>query len=99
MELMVVLAVLGVAAGVVGFAALPRERWSAHARDGTAEIAAARREAVASGTPVPVDVAAGDVTARVLAMPDGSVIGADRFGFDPLSGRVLNQDDRRDYPR
>lgn len=96
-ELLVVVAILGVLAGVVGLTWRP-ETWTARETETepAAAVLAARRRAVASGAPVTLVVTAKDRTASVTALPDGRVIGGDAFGLDPLSGRLAP--DRDDAP-
>lgn len=89
LELLVALAVLGVMAGVVGLAWRPRGTDSAEARQSGVNmlIAAARRRAVQSGAAVPVRMSGPERPILIVAYPDGRVMGADRFGIDPMSGR------------
>jgi prepilin-type N-terminal cleavage/methylation domain-containing protein len=86
-ELMVALAVLGIMAGVVGLTAVvqgPAPVTSYEAKT----IAAARQKAIATASPVSVQTSLADDSKWVLALPDGSIIGASPLGFDPLSGRT-----------
>lgn len=96
-ELLVVLVVLGVMAGIVGLAWQPN-RWAEPNSDASnaGTIAAARRRAVESGAPVAVAVRISERPRRVLALPDGRVIGAEMAGFDPLSGVPTVQADTSD---
>lgn len=93
LELIVALTVLGVIAGVVGLAAPPRRTVTDVANlDAIKAVAAARRHAVDSGVPVRVVIPrAGSESDSVLALPNGSVLGAERYGFDQLSGHRLDQ--------
>ena len=80
-ELLVVLAVLGVMAGVVGLAWQPG-RWElagdrVHTRD---PIATVRRRAMESGRVIKAVVTLGSREAQIIAFPDGRVVGAERFG-------------------
>ena len=82
-ELLVVLAILATAAGLVGVAfrrPIPPVPTTAD------HIAAARRSAIATGSPVVVAVIESD-SQRVLVLPDGSVVGAEQMQVDRLSGR------------
>ena len=90
-ELMVVLAVLGVMAGVV-LLAWPPER---HRQTGAAtlagdSVAGLRRRALQSGRPVTGMVTIRGLTAEIIAFPDGRIIGAERLGINPLTGEKLN---------
>ena len=100
LELIVVLAIMGVMAGVVGLAVLhpevrtqPSTVAAAHAA-----IAEARREAIESGVSVAITVSIdstedGHPVARATpplhatAFPDGSVVADSALGIDRLTGR------------
>ncbi len=84
-ELMVVLAILGVMAGVVGLAVRPSEPDPEAER--AAQIADARRRALETRRPVMLDVVQGDSTWRMVALPDGSVRADSALGLDALTGR------------
>jgi prepilin-type N-terminal cleavage/methylation domain-containing protein len=88
-EFLVVLAVLGVMAGVVGLAWRPAKWTSSRSWEdrGNGIIAAARQRALESGRPVTVSVQDGERIVQVRALPDGRIIGAEAQGVDPLSGR------------
>ena len=86
-ELAVTLAILGVAATVTGLAvrAMPAPG-AAERRAG--EIATARRRALADRHPVEVDLTdSSGARLRVVAFPDGRVLGDSALEVDPLSGR------------
>jgi len=90
-ELLVVLAVLGVMAGVVGLAWQPG-RWElagdrVHTRD---PIATVRRRAMESGRVIKAVVTLGSREAQIIAFPDGRVVGAERFGVNPLTGEATD---------
>ncbi len=98
-ELLVVLAILGLMAGIVGLSftrdePVPDAGTLAAAHD---TIAAARRSAIAAGLPVATMVLvtragegdAGPQTYRATALPDGSVIADAALGIDRLSGRPI----------
>lgn len=89
LELLVALAVLGVMAAVVGLAWRPNAPDPAEGVPAYAikTITAARRRAVESGATVRVIVTGLQGIDSVVALPNGSVVGAARFGIDPLSGR------------
>jgi prepilin-type N-terminal cleavage/methylation domain-containing protein len=92
-ELIVVLAVIGITFAVVGMAFRDAR---ARPRDGRVsqrdQIARARREALQSGTPQRVIVRDSDATYAATAWPDGRVIADSTLdvltGIDPLSGRI-----------
>ena len=87
-ELVVVLTILGVVAGVVGLAI--RRSAPIRAADApTAAIAAARRVAIDSARIVTVDVG-GDMTPnRATAYPNGSVVTDTALSIDRLTGAVV----------
>lgn len=89
-ELLVVIVLLGMMAGVVGLAWHPGGWETTPSASGEADtghiIAAARRRALESGVPTTAVVTEGDRRIKVLALPDGRVVDAERFGIDPLSG-------------
>lgn len=85
-ELMVVLAVLGVMAGVAGLAARSLERRDPET-ERAAAIADARRRALETRRPVTLQVQVGDSAARLIALPDGSVRRDSALGLDVLTGR------------
>jgi prepilin-type N-terminal cleavage/methylation domain-containing protein len=88
LEMMVVIAILGVLTLLVGLEwrdDAPREAASGPA----AEVAAAHRQALRTGAAVAVRVRAGERTVRVTALPDGRLLGAEALGFDPLDGHRL----------
>jgi prepilin-type N-terminal cleavage/methylation domain-containing protein len=88
-ELMVVLAVLGVMAGVVGLAWHPALHRNPD--DGQA-IAVLRRRAVESGRVASGVVTLGGREAAVIAFPDGRIVGAGRLGVNPLTGAKSDAD-------
>jgi prepilin-type N-terminal cleavage/methylation domain-containing protein len=83
-ELMVVLAILGVMAGVAGLAARSLDDTDP-AAERAAAIADARRRALATRRPVRLELAAGDTVRLLLA--HGSVRADSALGLDPLTGR------------
>ena len=86
-ELIVVLAIVAVIAGVTALSFRRADRdptvapWVSH-------VAAARRMAIDSGHAVTITVSVGDTVHAVTALPDGSVISDSRLGIDRLSGEV-----------
>jgi type II secretory pathway pseudopilin PulG len=84
-ELIIVLTVLGIAAGVVGVAigALPSP---ATVSESAAAIAGARRQALATGRAVTITLEDSTGLHAATALPDGSVI-ADSTILDRLTGR------------
>ena len=85
-ELLVVLAILGVMAGVVGLAARRLDDTDPAAAR-SAAIADARRRALETRRPVTVEFRDGDTVRWMTARPDGSVRGDTALGLDPLTGR------------
>jgi prepilin-type N-terminal cleavage/methylation domain-containing protein len=85
-EVVVVLAILGVFAGVAGLAARSLARTDT-ASERASAIADARRRALEMRRPVTLTVQLGNGTARLLALPDGSVRADTGLGLDPLTGR------------
>ena len=85
-ELMVVLAILGLMAGVVGLAARSLERTDP-AAERAAAVADARRRALETRRPVTLDVPMGDSVGRLVAFPDGTVRADSTLGLDVLTGR------------
>jgi prepilin-type N-terminal cleavage/methylation domain-containing protein len=84
-ELVVVLAILAIVAGVVGLSfrgAGEKEKDTPRAR-----IAAARRQALERRRAVTVFVAVGDTLREMTAFPDGRVVGDTLLGIDALTGR------------
>jgi len=90
-ELMVVLAVLGVMAGVVGLAWQPG-RWlfGGHSARSTESIATVRRRAVESGKASQGVVTIRGRAVRVIALPDGRIVGAEQLGVNPLTGEAID---------
>jgi prepilin-type N-terminal cleavage/methylation domain-containing protein len=87
-ELLVVLTILGVIAGVAGLAM--RRATPAHEIDPRrAAVAAARRLAIDSARVVTIDLG-GDTAAgwRATAYPDGSVVADTGAGIERLSGTL-----------
>jgi prepilin-type N-terminal cleavage/methylation domain-containing protein len=84
-ELLVVLTILGVIAGVAGLAVRRAAPTQADPRRGA--LAAARRLAIDSARVVSIDVG-GDTAAgwRATAYPDGSVVADTGAGIDRLTG-------------
>ena len=88
-ELLVVLAVLGVMAGVVGLAWRPGVWFDTQTREngGLGTVTMARSQALESGRRVKFLMPAGKDSVELLALPDGRVIGGERLHVDALSGR------------
>ena len=87
-ELLVVLALLGVMAGVVGLAWQPGH-WLG--RDGTANsepITRVRLRALESGRVITAVVTLGGRAVPVIAFPDGRLLGAEQLGVNPLTGEA-----------
>jgi general secretion pathway protein H len=88
-ELIVVLAILGVIAGVTTLAfrtAQPGPRIEPWA----SAIAQARRTALDSARVVSLTVDIGDSVYAATALPDGSVVADARLGVDRLTGEVTH---------
>lgn len=88
LELVVVLAVVGILAGVAApvLRRAPAPSAEEAARERVAEV---RARAVRGGHSVAALVLDADGEQRpVLARPDGSVLGAEALGIEPLSGRL-----------
>jgi prepilin-type N-terminal cleavage/methylation domain-containing protein len=85
-ELLVVLAILGVMAGVVGLAVPPIRR--APEGGAAARVARARQTAVASGRAVTVSVSMDGRPRTATAFPDGSVVADSGLDVDRLSGAI-----------
>jgi hypothetical protein len=84
---MVVIAVLGALTLLVGLEW--RANGPAEETGPAATVAAAHRQAIATGAAVAVQVRAGERAVRVTALPDGRLLGAEALGFDPLDARRL----------
>ena len=86
-ELLVVLAMLGVMATIVGLTWRPG-RWQSPAA--AAHVAALRRRAVQSGRAVTDTATVSGTVVRVIAFPDGRIVGAARLGVNPLTGETTD---------
>jgi prepilin-type N-terminal cleavage/methylation domain-containing protein len=87
-ELLVVLGILGIMAGLVGLAWQPG-RWRAgDSRVSLESIVTVRRRALESGRSTQAVVTIDGRTVRVLALPDGRILGAEQFDVNPLNGAV-----------
>ena len=82
-ELMVVLVLLGVMAGVVGLAWRPDPANRARHRDA---IADARHQALETGTAVRLEITVDGHTDTIAALPDGRLIAPAALHLDPLTG-------------
>jgi prepilin-type N-terminal cleavage/methylation domain-containing protein len=96
-ELLVVLAVLGIATSIAGLAFHRAHAAPTPASVMLARIAAARREAIATGRDVSTTVVVDDQLRAVTAHADGSVLADSVPALDPLSGRFTTDahDDAR----
>jgi prepilin-type N-terminal cleavage/methylation domain-containing protein len=88
-ELIVVLAILSVIAGVTTLA-FSRAKPSVNSPAWQSTIAAARRTALDSARTVSLSVRVGDTIYAATALPDGSFIADPRLGIDRLSGEVTH---------
>ena len=87
-ELMVVLVVLGLMAGVVGLAWRPGRASQDKGRDA---ISQARVQVIASGATVRLQVTLEGQRVTVAALPDGSVIAPPDLHVDPLTGTAVRE--------
>lgn len=85
-ELMTVLAILGVMAAVAGLAAGSLDRTDPEA-DREAAVAAARREALSTRRPVELVLPPAEGGLRMTAFPDGTVRADTALGLELLTGR------------
>ena len=85
-ELIVVLAILGILAGVTGLA-LGAAKPVPSASTEVAAAASARRQALERGEAVTVTLHSGGVARTLTALPDGSVIGDPDLPIERLTGR------------
>lgn len=87
-EFLVVLAILGVVAGVTGLS-FRRVPEPALANEADTRIADARREAIRSGKSITVIVSERGEPMAATAHPDGRVVADTALAIDPLGGRPL----------
>ena len=87
LELILVLVILGIMAGIVGLAA-PRVITVAKADSAAASAMELRALAIRSGHVVTGDVSIRSGVVAVSAYPDGRVLADSALQIDPLSGRV-----------
>ncbi len=83
-ELLVVLAIMTIMAGVVGLAAPPIHRTNPDVA--TTRVTAARQAALSSGQPVSITVVAQEHPYAVTAYPDGAVVADSTLAVDRLAG-------------
>jgi Tfp pilus assembly protein FimT len=88
-ELLVVLAVLGIATSIAGLAFHRAHVAPTPASVMLGRVAAARREAIATGRDVSTTVVLDDQLRAVTAHADGSVLADSVPALDPLSGRFI----------
>lgn len=95
-ELLVVLVVLGVMAGVVGLAWQPG-RWqiAPDSARSSASIAAVQQRAVEEGRVIQAVVTIGERTVQISAFPDGRIVGAAALGVNTLTGEHVHADTLR----
>ncbi len=90
-ELMVVLAVLGVMASVVLLSwPADRSRPRGAVTPATDSIAVLRRRALQSGRPVAGVVTIGGFKSAIIALPDGRIVGDERLGINPFTGEKID---------
>ena len=87
-ELMVVLMLLGLMAGVVGLAWRPSP---APASDGRDAIMQARHQALESGAAVCIQVTIDGQSVSVAALPDGSIIAPSGLHLDRLTAMQAHE--------
>ena len=89
-EMVVVIAILGITLGVSGLAlaslAVPREAWRVR------QARQARAEAITTGLPMRLPSDSPTIRPSVLFLPDGRAIGP---GVDPLTGEPSAHDSSR----
>ena len=87
-ELLVVLMLMAIVAGVVGLAMRSAGSFTDGEGIDTEQVAAARARAsaVRLGRPVTIVIARDSQPLPVRALPDGRVVADGRLGVDPLSG-------------
>lgn len=93
-ELIVSIALLGLLAGMVGLA-FHRSNPVPFAEPAEAQVATARREALAGGRPVALSLSIGGHTRLATAFPDGSVLADSALGMDRLTGSSVETAERR----
>ena len=85
-ELLVVLAIMGVMAGVVGLAIPPVQD---HNPDSTSlQVASARRTALVSGHPVTAIIVVDGRAHAITARPNGTVLADSEIAVDQLTGEA-----------
>jgi prepilin-type N-terminal cleavage/methylation domain-containing protein len=87
-ELLVVLAILATLAGVAALTVRPAPR--ADPNDVWATIAAARRQAMKTGTETTIVVVRNGSPLSVALYPDGRALADPALSMDPLTGRRLD---------
>jgi prepilin-type N-terminal cleavage/methylation domain-containing protein len=88
-ELIVVLAIVAIMAGVTTLA-FRRADMTPTVAPWVSAVAAARRTAVDSGRTVSLTVRVGDKVYAATALPDGSVVADAALGVDRLTGEVAH---------
>jgi prepilin-type N-terminal cleavage/methylation domain-containing protein len=86
-ELIVVLAIVSIMAGVTTLA-FRRAEMTPQVAPWVSAIAAARRTAVDSGRTVSLTVRVGDTVYAATALPDGSVVADAALGVDRITGEI-----------
>ena len=84
-ELLAVLAILGIAVGIAGLGF--RSAMPVSVDQAAATIAAARRDAIRSGSSITIFVEHADRVLSATAHPDGRVVADTALGVELLSGR------------
>lgn len=86
-ELLVVLAILGVMAGLIGIGWRPAAPVAA---PDSASLGGLRRQAITTGRTVRAMVQLDGHAVPVAAFPDGRVVGVTGHAIDPLTGRATD---------
>lgn len=84
-ELLVVLVLLGLVAGVVGLT-IETAKPIPVTDPSLAAIAAARDSAIRTGRTVSIELSVNDAQREITASPDGRVLADTAFGINPLTG-------------
>jgi prepilin-type N-terminal cleavage/methylation domain-containing protein len=85
-ELLVAIAILGL---IAGLGALAFMRAPSQTRGPMDDVLAARREAIATGRPVHLQMQVDGEAHFATALPDGSVLGDSALAVDRLTGRPI----------
>jgi prepilin-type N-terminal cleavage/methylation domain-containing protein len=98
LEVMIVIAILGVLSSVIGLSWRKVREEETTEQPVYQEIARARQRALKQGSPVTIRVVFEEDSLFITTLPDGTIIGAERVGFDRLSGRTGGINSRAGRP-